>query len=120
MSLFNTVTFYRNRYIGSYVNGKWTTTATEESPLLITGSWQPATGKDLEVLPEGNREGQFYKGYTDTEIRPELQAINDNDPVPADILTYGSNNYKVVHVAYWNNGLISHYKFLVVLVKESV
>ena len=99
---------------GSWVDGDWV--PAEDAPAVsVLATWQPATGRDLQVLPEGLRTGVFYKGYTETEIFSADQATGRS----ADQFVVDDEVYNVVSVAAWQNGLIPHYKFLATRVKES-
>lgn len=66
----------------SAVTGKWDagTTAT----IAATGNIQPAGAKDLEMLPEGERTAEVVVVVSDTAM------------YPADIISYGGKQYKVL------------------------
>ena len=52
---------------GDYVDGKWVEGAT--STFTIQASLQPAKPKEMEMLPEGRRNQETYKLYSDTQLR---------------------------------------------------
>ena len=93
---------------GAYVNGAWIPDA---APLAVTirMSVQPASGKDLQILPEGERTRRVLKGYTvtplDTAEEPEVKR--------GDVILYDNTRFEVHHVERWI-GDLSHYKVLMV------
>lgn len=114
MSLFNTHTLTVTRKTpGSYINGKWVPGSS--STFSIQTSWQPATGKDLEVLEEGKRQTVTYKAYPVEEIR----AADPLTESEGDMITgLDGYQYEVIMVAPNQNNLIEHHKVLAQRVKE--
>jgi len=115
--LFHPLTLTVHRYItGSYVKGKWVEGAEDpSSPFTIQTSWQGVKGKELENLAEGDRNSVTYKGYTTTQLQitdPIANTISDIIEGP------DGHNYKISYIQSWQNGLINHYKFLAIRVKE--
>lgn len=51
---------------GQYVDGFWVPGTTQR--IQVTGSLQPMSMRDLELLPEGERVKQTFKIYTDTVL----------------------------------------------------
>ena len=99
---------------GSYSStGEWTdgtgTTST------ISASWQPLNGRELAMLPEGERQRDQRKVYT-------LTALITSDPrtgLQADHLSLdGSTWYKVEQVEH-ERAVIPHYKARVVRIQEA-
>lgn len=94
---------------GEYVKGTATDTA-------ITGSFQPASGRDLEHLEEGERQSPRFKFYTTT---PLLVA----DPltgIPSDVLIIEGEYFEVDMVARLTQlPTVAHYKALIVRLKEA-
>jgi len=116
MSLFNTHTLTVERKDpGNYINGRWI--EGEPDTFTINTSWQPATGKDLEVLEEGKRLSVTFKAFPNTE----LFAADPKTNREGDFIT-GLDGYKyeVVFVAPNQNELINHYKVLAVRRKENI
>lgn len=93
---------------GAYVNGTWTPDAAPQA-VTIRMSVQPATDKDLQILPEGERTRRVLKGYTvtplDTAEEPEVKR--------GDVILYDNTRFEVHHVERWI-GDLSHYKVLMV------
>jgi hypothetical protein len=94
---------------GSYVKGKWV--KAEYEPFTIFGSVQSLNPKELESLPEGRRNSQAFKIYSD-ELPVALSEVDENNP--AQILIFGQW-YEVVSTAPFQNNLINHYKTIVSL-----
>jgi len=114
MSLINSFTLTVSRKsAGSYINGRWTNGST--TTFTINTSWQPATGRDLVALEEGMRQSTIFKGYSLNEIK----TIDPETLQKEDIITGPDGyNYRVVFVGPWQNGIIDHYKFMAIRVKE--
>lgn len=62
---------------------------------LLTGP-QPATGDDLDNLPEGERDGSTFKFYTRSEL-PDRG--DESTGRPADVIVWRGSRWKVVDVA---------------------
>lgn len=103
----------RRRYPGGdhYVNGRYTKPEPEVG--TIRASVQPASGKDLEHLPEGQRVTAAFRLYADpvTDLRTALEG-EDGHPADTVVLDDGLE-YEVKQVAPWRNGIISHVRALV-------
>ena len=114
MSLFNThILTVTRKSAGSYINGKWVPGAPSTFP--IQTSWQPATGKDLEVLEEGKRQSVIFKAYP----VEEMLAADPLTEKEGDMITgLDDCQYEVIFVAPNQNELIPHYKVLAQRVKE--
>jgi hypothetical protein len=104
MSLRNrTITVTRKT--GAWVDGVWTTTGT--SSFDVTCSVQPASGQDLQTLPEGRRLLQTYKIFTDVEHMTVLEQKNNPDIVQID-----GEPYEIVSAQAWQNAIIPHFASL--------
>lgn len=88
---------------GAYLDGIWT----PSNPVGITirTSVQPASSKDLELLPEGRREEAAYRLFTKSEL------------VNGDILSIFGIDHEILQVSIWQNGIIPHYSGLAVRVQ---
>ena len=89
---------------GAYTKGRWSETT---STSTISASVQPLTGQEINTLPENRRAATWLKLYSSDDI-PGLTGNN-----PATI-TINSLEYEIYAKLPWQNGLISHYKYLVV------
>jgi hypothetical protein len=79
----------------------------EDTPFSINCSVQPLTPKEMEMLPEGRRNEEVFRLYTDTE----LHTVEDKNPDKIDVL---GDTYEVLSVARWRNSIIPHYKAIIV------
>jgi hypothetical protein len=64
----------------------------EESTTTVSGSLQPASGKDLQGLPEGQRTAQSWTLYTTTPLATRTAGT------PPEMVTVGTDVYDVVRV----------------------
>jgi hypothetical protein len=93
---------------GTLVDGVYTEGAS--SATTIMASVQPANARDLQCLPEGRRTSKTYRLYSDSSLNA-LQTTQNPDRV-----TLTDGVYEVVTKDPWKNGVIEHYKYLVVKV----
>lgn len=82
--------FTVTRPSGSYVAGRWVAGAA--SMFEITASIQPATPKELQRLPEGDRTTAVVAVWTSTELQAH------------DLVAYGGGNYEVQALERWDLG----------------
>lgn len=115
MSLLRTVPLIKvSTGVGTYVNGKWTKGEGVETP--FKGTWQPADGRTMELLPEGKRGTETYICYAPLDI-PFTVAESETGEESDHILWQGLD-FQIVRAEKWNNGLLPHWKLLCVRVKE--
>lgn len=67
-------------------------------PFTIEGSLQPASGNDLELLPEGRRVDSTYIVFSKNEIQENWR------------LTIFGQDFTCIKVEIWSNAVIPHYK----------
>ena len=91
------------------VKGRKTAEGTE-SPLSFTASVQPLSPKELNALPEGERESAKFKLYTDFALRTVVTGDAGTNP---DQVQINSEWYDVTGVDVWGNNVIPHYKVIV-------
>lgn len=109
MSLFRNVKLVRRKRAGgSYVKGQWVTGDPVDTNFW--GSWQPASGKTLELLPAGKRSREVYKCFAPIELN--FTSADDHSDSEADQIVWEGKEYEVTTAAKWNNGLISHWELL--------
>ena len=115
MSIFKTYTLTVTRKTpGSYIDGRWI--GGSDSTFEIETTWQPANGRDLEILEEGKRQSVVFKIFPEIE----LYTADSKTKRESDIVTgIDGYDYEVVMVAPYQNSLISHYKVLVMRIKEN-
>lgn len=98
--VFNQTVIGRRRTGGAYVNGLWVWA--HMADLTLRTSVQAPKDSDLQLLPEGRRTERAYVLYSKQVIRE------------ADILNIYGDDYEVLNVAVWQNGIIPHYKAIAV------
>lgn len=92
---------------GTYTNGVYIEGTT--SPLSISASVQPIKGRELESLPEGRRDKQALRLYTNFELR----TAEEDDGPNADQITIDGKLFEVIAVENWANHIINHFKVIV-------
>ena len=115
MSLFKKVSLVRRMHTGGeYVKGQWVKGEAADTPFL--GSWQPASGKTLELLPAGKRSRDVYKCFA--PIGMGFTSADAHGDKEADHIIWEEKEYEVTTAAKWNNGLLSHWELLCTRPKE--
>ena len=77
----------------------------------LTGSLQPLSPRDLQVLPEGYRVKQGYKLYTDLK----LNTVRESGSKLADRVTAYGETFVVMSTERWNGTDLPYYKALLLL-----
>jgi hypothetical protein len=109
MSLIKSVSLVRRKKAGGgYVKGQWKTGVPDDTP--FKGTWQPASGKTLELLPDGKRSREVYKCFA--PIAMEFTSADEHGDAEADSIIWEGKEYEVTTAAKWDNGLISHWELL--------
>jgi hypothetical protein len=115
MSLLRNVSLIRRRKSGGdYVKGQWVPGLSADTPFL--GTWQPASGKTLELLPEGKRSREAFKCFAPLAL--DFTSADAHGDMEADLILWEGNEYEVTSAAKWNNGLIPHWELLCTRPKE--
>lgn len=110
MSFFNSVSMIlRHKTEGTYVKGVWNECSSID--VNFTGTFQPANGKELELLPEGKRNHSIYKIFAN--LTNDFTSFDDLKQLEADNIIYNGSTYQVIKVEKWDNGLIPHWEFYV-------
>lgn len=86
---------------GSYVDGKYVPGATSTFKSLI--SPQQPTPKQLEVLPEGERDKDVMLFIS----KKKLRTIDDKNNILPDRVLFDGAKYKIIQLADW--GTFGHY-----------
>lgn len=105
------VTVYR-RVAGSYVNGEWVEGST--TTLTIDMNVQPVKPHELMQFPESERSREWYKGYSATLLRTQVEGVGGYD---ADELDWQGHRYKVMKVQNYAMGVLNHYKIWAVRIE---
>jgi hypothetical protein len=115
MSLFKRVSLVRRRKTGGgYIHGQWV--PGEPGDREFQGTWQPASGKTLELLPEGKRSREAFKCFAPADM--DFTAADSHSEAEADAVVWQGKEYEVTTAALWNNGLIPHWELLCTRPKE--
>jgi len=115
MSVFRTMDLVqKTREPGVYVKGQWKEGAAKDIP--FKGTAQPASGKVMELLPEGKRNSETITVFAPANLKfipaePELQQSGD-------IIVWEGRNYEVLIVRPWKCGIIPHWELVAVRAKE--
>lgn len=98
--------------VGAYANGYWQagTSVTD----AITCSVQPMTGRDLQVLPEGQRADEVQVFYSNSELRTREPQQWD-----ADTLLFAGVTWRVIRVKTWAALGATYYRALAAKVAPS-
>lgn len=78
----------------------------------FTASVQPVSGNEKVSLPEGVREREMYRLYTDYA----LKTADETAKTTADRVTLFGKLFEVISVEIWQNKVIPHYKAIVSLI----
>jgi hypothetical protein len=115
MSLVKSVSLIRRRKTGGeYVKGQWKKGIPDDEP--FKGSWQPARGKTLELLPDGKRSREVFSCFA--PISMDFSSADAHGDAEADLIVWEDKEYEVTSAAKWNNGLIPHWNLLCTRPKE--
>jgi hypothetical protein len=115
MSLFQSVNLIRRRKAGGgYIRGQWV--PGEPGDTAFKGSWQPASGKTLELLPAGKRSREVFKCFAPISL--DFTSADARSEAEADSIIHQGKEYEVTTAALWNNGLIPHWELLCTRPKE--
>lgn len=109
-------TYTVRRYeAGHYDRGRWVA-GTSYTDMYIVASIQPLTGKERELLPEGERTKEVIRIYTKYGLRQAMEQQN----VKGDRVTYKGRAYEVRRVDTWDFDFdgMAHIKALAVMVEE--
>ena len=99
--------------VGSYDNkGRWQPGAVET--LTTVGSVQQAKPEERELLPQGSRESEVKKVYTEFV----LKTSSSKDSKDADIVLYQDKRYRVDFIFDFEMGNLDHTKALIVREKD--
>lgn len=93
---FNTTFVIRRQTQGAFVKGRYQA-STQDIP--VTGIVAPASSKDLELLPEGDRESGMKTFYTDVPLN-----VTGTGAI-SDVCIFRGQTYKLTQVSdYSSNG----------------
>lgn len=102
---------YRN------IKGQWI--ESEDTSFVIRASVQPASPREMELLPEGRYTSEILRLYSDTR----LNTVDTRNRINPDIVVLGldvenDDRFEVIQVFPWQNMVISHFKMLIAKVEQ--
>jgi hypothetical protein len=98
-----------NRVKGTFVKGEPTDTA-------FRGTAQPASGKVMELLPEGKRDTETISVFAPIDL--EFTTADLRLQRNGDIIIWDGRLYEVQVVRLWKGGLLPHWELAATRVKE--
>jgi len=112
MSLYKSKELIRRRKAGGgYVKGQWV--PGEPSDKDFRGTWQPASGNMLELLPEGKRSREVYKCYAPIEM--DFTSADEHGEKEADLIVCNGKEFEVTTAARFDNSpfpRVHHWRLL--------
>lgn len=115
MSLFQSAALAKISFApGRREKGRWIEGA--ETRTEFRGSWQPASGQDMQKLDEGKRSGETWKCYAPVAL--DFTAADAARGVSGDRVEAGGMRYEVILAAKWANGILPHWELLCQREKE--
>ena len=108
MSFRKPQTIYRKS--GGFVNDDGYYNAGNFEEIEIQASVQPLNLKTVEVEPQGGRQANMLKVYTDTPLYPTKQATDNSEVTEADVLLWKNRLWRCIDCEYFQSEVISHYK----------
>lgn len=107
---FNTESLGVRRFAaGTRTKGRYTRGT--QSSINIDAVAMPINGKERLLLPEGERNREIIKIYSESEFFTADELNNKS----ADIVTWKGKEYEIINVSDWNNSNfpdLSHYRCL--------
>ena len=82
--------------VGSYVDGIYVPGSTSTFNTLV--SPQQPTPKQLEVLPEGERDKDVMLFIS----KRFLRTVDDGNDIPAEVVIFKGSRYKIIQLADWS------------------
>jgi len=97
---------------GAYVDGHWVEGS--ETPGTIQASVQPTKPSDMQMLPEGRREVESFRVYSDTRLNTVLDREADGSKASPSMVIIDNERYEVFSSLRWQNNVINHFKMIVI------
>lgn len=84
-----------------------------QAPVSFRATIQPLSGRELLLLPEGQRVREYVKIYTDAA----LKMTDQPSKTKGDLVTYNGCQWEVTQANTWDPDNYAHSKFLAVIVE---
>lgn len=99
----------------SQINNKGRLVAGERKEILCTGLIQPLPGKEVELLPEGERGKETIVIFTEFALQPQARQGQHNEDMMGDLVLHQSKTYRVLLQEEWQAFGSKHFKGIAVL-----
>jgi len=96
---------------GTFPKGEYVEGGT--SVINFKASVQPLKPNEMQLLPEGRRESEAFRLYTDFQLK--TVRTESGSELNADNVTIDGENFEVLSVAKWKNNVLNHFKAVVAL-----
>ena len=114
MSLFKNMPLIKRSFSGVYEKGQWKKGEPVDIPFL--GTAQPASGKVMELLPEGKRNTETIMVFAPMSL--EFTSADPETQVSGDIIVWEDRSYEVQAARPWKAGLLPHWELTATRAKE--
>lgn len=114
MSLFRNMPMTKRSYTGEWVKGSWVKGLPTDTP--FKGTAQPASGRVLDLLPEGKRNTETISVFAPIEL--DFTTADAETQRSGDIIIWQGREYEVQAARKWDGGLIPHWELAATRVKE--
>jgi hypothetical protein len=114
MSLFKNMPLIKRSYTGERVKDSWVKGAPADTPFM--GTAQPASGKALELLPEGKRNTETISVFAPIDL--DFTTAGPETQRGGDSVIWQGREYEVQAARKWDGGLIPHWELAAARVKE--
>ena len=115
MSLLMNMKLTRRSTTGYYEKGQWKKGRPVD--LEFCGTAQPASGKTIELLPEGKRNIETISVFA--PIKVEFTPADFEKKTGGDLIIYDDKHYEVLVAKKGNVGLIPHWELVASKVDRS-
>jgi len=115
MSLLMNMRLTKRGVTGFYEKGQWKKDKPDD--VVFYGTAQPASGKTIELLPEGKRDTETILVFA--PIKMEFTPADFNKKTAGDLILYDNKFYEVLVAKKWNVGFFSHWELVASKVDRS-
>jgi hypothetical protein len=114
MSLFQNMPLVKRSCAGKRVKGSWVKGS--QANTSFKGTAQPASGKVLELLPEGKRNTETITVFAPIDL--DFTTADAETQRSGDSVIWQGREYEVQAARKWDAGLIPHWELAATRVKE--
>ena len=106
----------KRKSAGTFLDGVFTEGATQD--IDIYASAQPVKPEDVQQFDFGRRNSKYMTLTTNTKLYVVRQATDTTSAINPDVVVIDGEEFNVDKEEVWQNGIIPHYRYLVVKVIE--